>query len=59
MITLAWFWFLLSVAALTWSVFLLRLLSIAQHDVARWRRRAELAHREADRLAGRSIGGGW
>jgi hypothetical protein len=36
---MSWFWFFVACGLLVWNVFLMRTLSIAQHDVRRLRRR--------------------
>lgn len=36
---MSWFWFAVTVVFLVWNVFLMRALSMAQHDVRRLRRR--------------------
>lgn len=48
---MSWFWFWVAVAFLVWNVFLMRALSIAQHDVRRLRRRESLRRAAASAAA--------
>lgn len=36
---MAWFWFLVALGMFIWNVFLMQLLSVAQHDVREMKRR--------------------